>query len=86
MGASERNKRDLPKPRAVLWQWDNWSTKTGHQPPHPAILLEWRRVELAGRPDRWEGLIVFAMGGGELGWAVQMKWVNGEELSLPAPP
>lgn len=82
MGASQRDKRTLPKPRPVLWQWDQWIG--GHaprQPPHPAILLEWRRVQRDGRPDRWEGLIVFASGGGEAGWTVQMKWVLASELS-----
>lgn len=81
VGASERDKRTLPKPRPVLWQWDNWiGGSAPRQPPFPALLLEWRKVERHGRPDRWEALIVFASGGGERGWAVELKWVLGSEL------
>lgn len=82
MGASERDKRTLPQPRAVLWDWCNWTGGSiPKQAPHPAILLEWRKVQSDGRPDRWEGLIVYASGGGEVAWTVNLRWVNAGDLT-----
>lgn len=78
MSASERDKRALPKPRAV---WVIWGWSTGHAiDPMPGILLEWRKVARDGRPDRWEGLVLFALGGGESKWSVRLEWVSAVEL------
>lgn len=81
MGASDRDRRSLPRPRPVWWQWDAWiGSHAPKQPPYPAILLEWRAVERDGRPTHWEGLIVYASGGGERSWSIELKWVLASEL------
>ena len=78
VSASDRNKRVLPKPRLVWVVWD-WSTGPKAE-PMPGLLLEWRKVEREGRPDRWEGLVLFATGGGERRWSVRLEWVIASEL------
>lgn len=77
MSASERDRRSLPQPRLVQVVW-SWSTAPAVV--HPALLLEWRKVETQGRPDRWEGLVCMATGGGERAWAVELRWVLASEL------
>ena len=78
VSASDRNKRVLPKPRLVWVVWD-WSTGPKAE-PMPGLLLECRKVERQGRPDRWEGLVLFATGGGERRWSVRLEWVIASEL------
>jgi len=77
MSASNRDKRSLPRPRLVevVYAWS-----TGPDVVHPALLLEWRRVERPGRADRWEGLVCMAKGGGEQAWSVELRWVLASEL------
>lgn len=77
MSASNRDKRTLPQPRLVHVVY-SWST--GPAIEHPALLLEWRKVERDGRPDKWEGLVCMAKGGGEQAWSVELRWVLASEL------
>lgn len=41
----------------------------------PGILVEWRRTG-----SGWEGLVLYARGGGELPWTVQLRWVRETDL------
>ncbi|GGO69389.1 hypothetical protein [Nocardioides deserti] len=80
MGASNRDRMDVSRPTPV---WVDESTKFAG-PVSPGILLEWRQVD--GHPEpRWEGLVTFAVGGGELPWSVETKWVR-EACLLPMAP
>lgn len=71
--------RDDPKP---VWVHDGWGPG-GHAPPvpeRPGLLLEWRCIEVPGRPARWEGLVAVASGGGEAAWRLEMRWVSASQL------
>lgn len=67
-----KRQRTRTLPTLVWWQWDQ--AIGGHVPrfpPRPAILLEWRVIERPGRPNRWEGLVLWAESkGGLLRWSI----------------
>jgi len=77
MGASNRDRKTLPHPRLVRVVYE-WST--GPSQTYPALLLEWRKTEVDGRPPKWEGLVCMATGGGERNWSVELRWVLASEL------
>jgi hypothetical protein len=75
VGGSERDKREAYVPRPVwvdqsgMWSWKIRSPSVG-------ILLEWRRSpDRRGRPS-WQGLVVWAHGGGEVAWSTGMRWME----------
>lgn len=77
VGAPKRRRIVSAAPRPCWFHWDQSSVSP--QEPIPALLVEWSQVETPIGP-RWEGLIVYARGGGELGWRVEMRWVRAESL------
>jgi hypothetical protein len=64
-----------------MYDWDVWiggyATK---RDPYPAILVDRRKITTDGRPEKWEGLIVYATGGGDADWKVEFRWVNMHNL------
>ncbi|WP_435744857.1 hypothetical protein [Nocardioides sp. SYSU DS0663] len=80
MGASDRDRMDVRRPVPV---WVDLSTRFDRLPA-PGVLLEWRQVE-GHRGPRWEALTTFAVGGGELPWSMETKWVR-EACLLPMDP
>jgi hypothetical protein len=79
MGTPDRDKRTAYAPRPV-WvdmsgQW-SWKIRS----PSVGILVEWRQVpDRRGRPS-WQGLVMWAHGGGEVAWSTGMRWVELECL------
>ncbi|SDL14714.1 hypothetical protein SAMN05428985_11050 [Nocardioides sp. YR527] len=73
-------KRTLPT--LVWWQWDqSIGGRVPRFPPRPAVLLEWRVVERPGRPNRWDGLVLWAESkGGLLRWSIHLDWAYASEL------
>jgi len=86
MGASDRDRADVPRPRPV------WVDVTGHwwdeKDWRPGLLLEWRQVETRQHTTRWEGLVIYAFGGGELPWTVSQAWLRAGNVRpmFPADP
>lgn len=78
MGASERDRADVPRPRPI------WVDVTGHwrdeRDWHAGLLLEWRQVPTRRGVTRWEALVMYAAGGGELPWSLSMRWVRSGEV------
>lgn len=74
VGASDRDRANVPRPRPV------WVDVTGHwydeKDWRPGLLLEWRSIATRQNTVRWEGLVVWASGGGELPWSVSQGWVR----------
>lgn len=73
-----------PRPCWLVWNSD-------HMPPTPGILLEWRKVEDARMAAgfRWEGLVVYAAGGGDLPWHLNLAWERESRIrpmEVPEPP
>lgn len=77
MGGSDQDKRQAYVPRPVwvdksgLWSWQTRGPSIG-------LLVEWRRVpDRRGRPA-WEGLVIWAHGGGEVAWSSGVTWLRQE--------
>lgn len=74
-----------PRPRPV---WVTYGSMM--RTPTVGLLLEWRRIEDHRHRDghRWEGMVAWAYGGGELPWRVEMGWVRSECVAPvdPGPP
>lgn len=77
VGASDRFLFQAIDPQPV---WIDLRGSLGHGPVHLGVLVEWRRREKPGRPAEWEGLVAWASGGGELPWALAMRWIPAPEL------
>lgn len=64
----------MPRPRPV------WVDVTGHwydeKDWRPGLLLEWRQVPDKRGGVRWERLVVWAFGGGELPWSLSQEWMR----------
>lgn len=68
-----------------------WVDVSGHwkeQDWRPGILLEWRLVDLPRDKQRWEALVVWARGGGELPWSLNQQWMQQQYVRpmFPAEP
>ncbi len=74
MGASNRDRTEVARPRPV------WVDITGHwydeKDWRPGLLLEWRQVGTKQNTTRWEGLVVYAIGGGQLPWSLTQAWLR----------
>lgn len=77
VGASDRFLFRAIDPRPV---WIDLRGSLGHGPVLLGLLVEWRSRERPGRPAVWEGLVVWASGGGELPWALSMRWISADDL------
>ena len=77
MGASDRFLFRAIEPRPV---WIDLRGSLGHGPVHLGVLVEWRSRERPGRSPVWEGLVVWATGGGELSWSLAMRWIPADDL------
>ena len=73
MGTSDRNRADVPRPRPV-WV-DVTGGWRGEHDWRPGLLLEWKAIAHRGG-NRWEALVIWARGGGELPWELSMKWMR----------
>jgi len=73
VAASNRDRAQVMHPRAV-WV-DHSGAWRGRHAWTLGILLDWRRT-----PHGWEGLTLYAYGGGELPWSAHLSWVRAAYL------